>query len=53
MFLKYFLKILINMKKDKFLDFLAIETNLSGDNNYEMKLIFAGDSINKSNFRSY
>ena len=33
------------VKKDKFLDFLAIETNLTPDNNYEMKIIFAGDSI--------
>tara|TARA_A100001015_G_scaffold281974_1_gene345764 strand:- start:24 stop:467 length:444 start_codon:yes stop_codon:yes gene_type:complete len=32
-------------KKDKFLDFLAIETNVTPDNNYEMKIIFAGDSI--------
>ena len=32
-------------KKDKFLDFLAIETNMTPDNNYEMKIIFAGDSI--------
>ena len=32
-------------KKDKFLDFLAIETNLTPDNNYEMKIIFAGDAI--------
>ena len=32
-------------KKDKFLDFLAIETNKTPDNNYEMKIIFAGDSI--------
>ena len=31
--------------KDKFLDFLAIETNITPDNNYEMKIIFAGDSI--------
>ncbi len=30
--------------KDKFLDFLAIETKLMPDNNYEMKLIFSGDS---------
>ena len=30
-------------KKDKFLDFLAIETNMTPDNNYEMKIIFAGD----------
>ena len=33
------------IKKDKFLDFLAIETNKMPDNNYEMKIIFAGDSI--------
>merc|ERR1711965_80219 len=32
-------------KKDKFLDFLAIETNKMPDNNYEMKIIFAGKSI--------
>mgnify|MGYP001216366505 CR=1 FL=1 len=32
-------------KKDKFLDFLAIETNMTPDNNYEMKIIFAGDLI--------
>ena len=32
-------------KKDKFLDFLAIETSMTPDNNYEMKIIFAGDSI--------
>ncbi len=34
-------------KKDKFLDFLAIETYKTPDNNYEMKIIFAGDSIIK------
>ena len=33
------------LKNDKFLDFLAIETNITPDNNYEMKIIFAGDSI--------
>jgi len=33
------------LKKDKFLDFLAIETNFTPDNNYEMKIIFAGDAI--------
>ena len=33
--------------KDKFLDFLTIETNLMTDNNYEMKILFAGDSIIK------
>ena len=32
-------------KKDQFLDFLAIETKITPDNNYEMKIIFAGDSI--------
>ena len=32
-------------KKNNFLDFLAIETNKMPDNNYEMKIIFAGDSI--------
>ena len=35
------------LKKDKFLDFLAIETNIPPDNNYEMKIIFAGDSAIK------
>ena len=34
-------------KKDKFLDFLAIETSKMPDNNYEMKIIFAGDSVIK------
>tara|TARA_Y100001958_G_C20870368_1_gene304915 strand:- start:165 stop:608 length:444 start_codon:yes stop_codon:yes gene_type:complete len=33
--------------KDKFLDFLTIETNLMTDNNYEMKILFAGGSIVK------
>ena len=33
--------------KDKFLDFLTIETNQMTDNNYEMKIVFAGDSIIK------
>ena len=33
------------LKKDKFLDFLAIESCTMPDNNYEMKIIFAGDSI--------
>ncbi len=31
--------------KDRFLDFLAIESKQTLDNNYEMKLIFSGDSI--------
>ena len=34
-------------KRDQFLDFLTIETNQMPDNNYEMKLVFAGDSIIK------
>ena len=34
-------------KKDNFLDFLTIETNRMPDNNYEMKIVFAGDSILK------
>ena len=33
------------LKKDKFLDFLAIETKITPDNNYEMKIIFSGDAI--------
>ena len=33
------------LKKDKFLDFLAIETNITPDKHYEMKIIFAGDAI--------
>ena len=33
------------LKKDKFLDFLAIETNITPDKNYEMKIIFAGDQL--------
>ena len=35
------------LKKDKFLDFLTIETNQMPDNNYEMKIVFSGDSIIK------
>ena len=34
-------------KKDKFLDFLTIETIKMPDNNYEMKLVFAGNSMIK------
>ena len=34
-------------KKNKFLDFLAIESNIMPDDNYEMKIIFAGDSVIK------
>ncbi len=35
------------LKQDKFLDFLTIESNRMPDNNYEMKIVFAGDSIIK------
>ena len=34
-------------KKNNFLDFLAIESGTMPDNNYEMKIIFAGDSVIK------
>ena len=34
-------------KKNKFLDFLDIESNIMPDNNYVMKITFAGDSIIK------
>ena len=37
-------KILQN-SDDKFLDFLALETNIKQDESFEVKLIFAGDSI--------
>ena len=40
-------KNIIQSKKDKFLDFLAIESSVMPDNNYVMKIIFAGDSIIK------
>tara|TARA_B100000989_G_scaffold292870_1_gene269427 strand:+ start:2686 stop:3129 length:444 start_codon:yes stop_codon:yes gene_type:complete len=43
--LKVISKNINQLKKDKFLDFLAIETTTTPDNNYEMKIIFAGDSI--------
>ena len=43
--LKVLSKNINQIKKDKFLDFLAIETNITVDNNYEMKITFAGDSI--------
>ena len=32
-------------KKDKFLDFLTIETIKTRDNNYQLKIIFSGDSV--------
>ena len=34
-------------KKNKFLDFLTIESRQMPDNNYEMKIVFAGDLIIK------
>ena len=36
-------------KKDRFLDFLAIETLLLSDKSYEIKLNFAGDILIKLN----
>tara|TARA_A100001015_G_C14974713_1_gene706728 strand:+ start:382 stop:825 length:444 start_codon:yes stop_codon:yes gene_type:complete len=45
--IKVYSKNINQSKKDKFLDFLAIETNKMPDNNYEMKIVFAGDSIIK------
>ena len=45
--LKVHAKNINQLKKDKFLDFLTIETNKMPDNNYEMKIVFAGDSIIK------
>ena len=45
--LNVFSKNINQLKKDKFLDFLTIESNLMPDNNYEMKIVFAGDSILK------
>tara|TARA_Y100000591_G_C21219453_1_gene399302 strand:- start:6 stop:449 length:444 start_codon:yes stop_codon:yes gene_type:complete len=43
--LKVFSKNINQNTKNKFLDFLAIETNITPDKNYEMKIVFAGDSI--------
>ena len=45
--LKVYSKNINQSKKDKFLDFLAIESSSMPDNNYEMIIIFAGDSIIK------
>ena len=36
---------IIQNQENRFLDFLAIESNQMIDKNYEMKIIFAGDSI--------
>ena len=43
--LKVFSKNINQKKKENFLDFLAIETIKMPDNNYEMKIIFAGDAV--------
>ena len=43
--IKVFSKNINQRKKDNFLDFLAIETIKMPDNNYEMKITFAGDSV--------
>ena len=51
--LKVHAKNINQSKKDKFLDFLTIETNKMPDNNYEMKIVFAGDFSYKSYFRGY
>ena len=45
--LKVHAKNINQSKKDKFLDFLTIETTKMPDNNYEMKIVFAGDSVIK------
>ena len=45
--LKVYSKNINQSKKDNFLDFLTIETNKMPDNNYEMNIVFAGNSIIK------
>ena len=45
--LEVYAKNIIQSNKSKFLDFLAIECNQMPDNSYEMKIIFAGDSVLK------
>ena len=45
--LKVYSKNINQIKKENFLDFLAIESSQMPDNNYEMKITFAGDSIIK------
>ena len=44
---KVYSKNISQMEKSKFLDFLTIETIKMPDNNYEMKIVFAGDSVIK------
>ena len=38
-------KNIVQGNNDKFLDFLAMESYKLKDNNYEIKLIFSGDSV--------
>ena len=45
--LKAISKNINHSKKNKFLDFLTIESRQMPDNNYEMKIVFAGDLIIK------
>ena len=45
--LKAISKNINHSKKNKFLDFLTIESRQMPDNNYEMKMVFAGDLIIK------
>ena len=45
--IEVFSKNIFQSKKDIFLEFLTIETNIMPDNNYEMKIVFAGDSVIK------
>ncbi len=44
---KFYSKNISQMEKSKFLDFLTIETMQMPDNNYEMKLVFSGNSMIK------
>ena len=44
---KVYSKNISQMEKSKFLDFLTIETIQMPDNNYEMKLVFSGNSMIK------
>ena len=45
--IEVFSKNIFQSKKDIFLEFLTIETNIMPVNNYEMKIVFAGDSVIK------
>tara|TARA_B100000886_G_scaffold314502_1_gene251831 strand:- start:1182 stop:1625 length:444 start_codon:yes stop_codon:yes gene_type:complete len=45
--IKVYSKNINQSKKDKFLDFLTIETTQMPDKNYEMKIVFSGDSAIK------